>query len=214
MNTLIVIPNYNHNSLCDQLISKINDYDLLVIDDGSDNKYIPSVNKNNIKVIRNTENCGKGYCIKLGARFAKDNEYKNILVIDADMQHEPTKIHSFISMSEDYDFIYGKRNFDSNMPFLRKLSNTITSYIISKMCKISIKDTQCGFRLYNLSLFDDLHSLEDGYQFESEILLNKINSSSKISHVDIPTIYNESKSSIRNFSDTNKFIKLVLRNIR
>ena len=99
------------------------------------------------------------------------------------------------------------------MPFIRRLSNTITSLLISILTKQKIKDTQCGYRLYDLDLFNELESKEDGYQFESEILLKKINIKSKIKSVQISTIYNDSKSHINNFIDTYKFIKLILRNI-
>ena len=141
------------------------------------------------------------------------NNYTHILVIDADMQHDPSKIDSYIKNNYNFDLVYGKREFNSNMPYLRRLSNSITSFIISIYCKKSIKDSQCGYRLYNLDLFNNLKSYEDGYQFETEILLKKIDKNSNIKFVNIPTIYNKSHSYIHHFADTYKFIKLIIRNI-
>ena len=213
MNTLIVIPCYNHNDLCNNLISKIKKYNILVIDDGSDIKFKMNSSLNNFTIIRNKANKGKGYSIKKGAQYAINNNYTHILVIDADLQHDPSKIDFFIKNNKKYDIVYGKRKFDLNMPFLRILSNFITSFIISLYCKKKIEDSQCGYRLYNLNLFKEFDSIENGYQFETEILLKKINSKSKISYVNIPTIYNNSKTYIDNFGDTFKFIKLIIRNI-
>lgn len=213
MNTLIVIPCYNHGSLCNELISEINNKDILIVDDGSDIPFIPEQSNNNITLLKNDINKGKGYSIKEGAKHAIKSGYNRIIVIDADMQHDSTKIDDFINIDFKYDFVYGKRNFNKNMPLLRIISNILTSTIISLLCNKSIKDSQCGYRLYNTNLFNNLDSLENGYHFESEILLKKINSKSNITYINIPTIYNGSDSHIRNFHDTYKFIKLILRNL-
>lgn len=213
MNTLIVIPCYNHNDLCNSLLLNIKKHQILIIDDGSDIKFELDVPINNCIIQRNNTNKGKGYAIKLSAEYAIKNNFTHILVIDADMQHDPSKIDSFINNNYNFDLVYGKREFNSNMPYLRRLSNSITSFIISIYCKKSIKDSQCGYRLYNLDLFNNLKSDEDGYQFETEILLKKIDKSSNIKFVNIPTIYNKSHSYIHNFADTYKFIKLIVRNI-
>ena len=213
MNTLIVIPCYNHNDLCNNLLLSIKKHPILIIDDGSDIKFQLDNPINNCIIQRNNINKGKGYAIKSGANYAIKNNFTHILVIDADMQHDSSKIDSFIHNNDNLDLVYGKREFNSKMPYLRRLSNTITSSIISIFCKKSIKDSQCGYRLYNLDLFNKLESHEDGYQFETEILLKKINKNSNIAFVNIPTIYNKSHSSIHNFADTYKFIKLIIRNI-
>ena len=99
------------------------------------------------------------------------------------------------------------------MPLIRKLSNTITSFMVSKLCNVDIHDTQCGYRMYDVSIFDNLKSKENGYIFESEILLKTINNKEQIDFVNINTIYNESISSINKIKDTLSFIKLILTNI-
>ena len=213
MNTLIVIPCYNHNDLCNTLLPKISSKQLLIVDDGSFIEFKLKDITINATIIRNDKNKGKGYSIKRAAMYAIKNNFSHILVIDADMQHDPRKIDDFINNNETFDLVYGKRNFNSNMPFSRKLSNTITSNIISLYCNKRIKDSQCGYRLYNLNLFNNLNSVENGYQFETEILLKKINKDSIVKYIDIPTIYNNSISYIDNFKDTFKFIKLITRNI-
>ena len=79
MNTLIVIPCYNHNDLCNNLISKIKIYNILVIDDGSDIKFKIISSLNNSTLIRNEVNKGKGYCIKKGAQYAINNNYTHMV---------------------------------------------------------------------------------------------------------------------------------------
>ena len=95
------------------------------------------------------------------------------------------------------------------MPLHRRVSNYLTSSIISFLVKNKIFDSQCGYRRYKVSLLSDQKFKEDGFQLESEILLKCIDTNTPIKHIDIPTIYNDSKSSIKNISDTFKFIKLI-----
>ena len=214
MNLLIVIPCYNHQQSCDKLISLIGtNNDILVIDDGSNNRLELS-NSEKILIHKNKKNKGKGFCIKNGAKYAIKNNYTHILVIDADLQHDPIYINNFINKSKKNLIVYGKRKFNSNMPYLRKLSNTITSYIISKICNVKIYDCQCGYRLYDLILFKSNNFIEDGYIFESEVLIKGINHTNQIDYVDIDTIYNNSSSSINKVRDTINFVKLIIVNSR
>ena len=77
-----------------------------------------------------------------------------------------------------------------------------------------IKDSQCGYRRYCLSSINNVEFKEMGFQFESEILIKAIHSELKIKQVRISTIYDKNnKSYIKHFSDTLKFIRLILRSI-
>ena len=75
--------------------------------------------------------------------------------------------------------------------------------------KNRIFDSQSGYRRYKTSLLSNEKFKEDGFQLESEILLKCINKNTPIEHINIPTTYNDSKSSIKNMSDTLKFVKLI-----
>ena len=214
MNVLIVIPCYNHNKSSSRLVSLINKkYNILLIDDGSSHEY-QYENQSNLNVYRNKINKGKGYCIKFAANYAKRNQFTHILVIDADLQHNPKFIDQFIDKSNKRKIIYGRRKFDNKMPFLRILSNTISSYIISLLCNVKIYDTQCGYRLYDVNIFEKINSKQNGYIFESEIFLKCISKNHHIDYVNIDTIYNNSVSSINKIKDSIIFIKLILKNLR
>ena len=100
------------------------------------------------------------------------------------------------------------------MPIHRKASNIITSFIISKLCKIKIYDSQCGYRRYKLDEFIKINFNEFGFQFETEVFF-KLNSIliNSLENVDISTVYNDNGSSISNYKDTLKFINLVLKQL-
>tara|TARA_B100000902_G_C27262237_1_gene891481 strand:+ start:383 stop:1039 length:657 start_codon:yes stop_codon:yes gene_type:complete len=213
MNPLIVIPAYNSNNTINILIKKITDQTdvkILVIDDGSINK-INIENKNAAILIRNNKNKGKGGVLKKAIKYALNNNYSHILSIDSDLQHDPKHINSFLKIDKDVDIVFGARELSHPMPFHRVLSNKITSYIISCLVKQEIKDSQSGYRRYKLSIFKDKKLNENGFHFESELILKCIKRNTKIEHIPIATIYNNSISSIDNFLDTLKFIKLILK---
>ena len=213
MNPLIVIPAYNSNHTINILVNKIlvqTDVSILVIDDGSTSK-IKIDNKNDVILMRNDTNKGKGYVIKKAIKYALNNNYTHILSIDSDLQHDPSYINSFLNINKDVDVVFGARDFSDPMPFHRILSNKITSYIISCLVRQEIKDSQSGYRRYKLSIFKDKNLNENGFHFESELILKCIKSNTKVEHIRIPTIYNNSISSIDNFSDTLKFIKLIFK---
>ena len=97
------------------------------------------------------------------------------------------------------------------MPFLRIASNKITSFIISVIISQRIKDSQCGYRRYNLDKLKNLQFQENRFMFETEVLLKTVKKDTKIHHIEIPTIYADEVSSIKNVSTTINFIKLYLR---
>jgi len=217
MKTLILIPCYNTHIYIDNLLTQLRLHasnDILVIDDGSSPALSIDFNKHkSVFLVRNNNNMGKGYSIKKTLKFAKLKNYSNLVTIDGDMQHDPSEIIQFISCGENYDFVLGARKFKFPMPFHRRISNWMTSFIISSLISQNVKDSQCGYRKYKVDSINTDNLKENGFLLESEILLKNVNKTSKMKNININTIYAGSKSSINNISDTLNFIKLVFRYI-
>ena len=216
MNLILIIPCFNDNTHLQSLLSsgyfKNNKIDVLVVDDGS-NPPVSLLDKN-ITIIRNEKNRGKGYTLKKGLDYAVKKKYSHAITMDADLQHDPRYIDKFININEEVHLVVGARSFGKEMPYSRRFSNIITSNIISYLCGKKILDSQSGYRRYKLSNRTFYKCIEDGFQFESEILIEELkNVDALIDHVSIPTLYNDEKSSINNVLDTYKFIKLIIRKI-
>ena len=218
MKPILIIPCFNDNGYLKELLNsetlKDSNFDILVLDDGSDDKVSKDKIGIDFDLIRNRINRGKGYSIKKGFKYALDREYTHAVTLDADLQHDPKYINDFIKIDDDVDIVIGARSFDGDMPFLRRFSNSITSFIISKLIGKCIYDSQSGYRRYRLSSIPFDQCLENGFQFESEILINTLRQKySTLDHVTISTLYNDEKSSINNLLDTYKFIKLIIKKI-
>ena len=215
MNLLIVIPSYNSNNTLSKLINSLNSeysYSILVIDDGSSPSFL--LDSPNLTVLKNIQNRGKGYSLLKGFSYASSKGYSHVLTMDADLQHNYLEVSKFIDYSPEVEFVLGYRERSNNMPILRRASNMITSAIVAFLTGVKIIDSQCGFRRYSLESVLDIDYIENGFQFESEVLIKCINKNSKIRQIKIETIYDKNnKSYIRHISDTLKFIRLIIRSI-
>lgn len=219
-NTLIVIPVYNSSSHLSELFDffKIHnpELSLLCVNDGSTDDSLDIIQKYIVNGISFKENRGKGFVLKTGLKYAKDNGYQFVITIDSDLQHDPSYIKNFIKTQniENSDLVIGFRKFSlDKMPVARIFSNKITSFIISYLTGNEIFDSQSGYRLYNLDLFvfDEIHT--ERYQMETEILLNYLKKRAMISHTEIPVIYKNEKSNISHLRDIKNFIKVILKEI-
>ncbi len=215
----VIIPAYNAEKQIDNVIGEIKNVNqnltIIVVDDGSSDDTAFVVEKQRaVKLIRHEKNRGKGAAIKSGIQTALINDFHYALFIDADLQHDPQKVNDFIDIREkdDLELVLGLRTFwGSGMPFHRILSNSITSFMISLRIGKRVHDSQCGYRLIDITRIKTDDIINDGFQFESEFLIKMIYSGMKYSEILIPTTYNKSGSSINNVMDTVRFTYLYLK---
>jgi len=215
----IIVPTFQSAASLVPLIHRIRDVvpliPIIVIDDGSTDNTLKILHQvSNVTIVHHPRNMGKGAAIKSGILKAKEMNCTCGIFLDSDLQHPPERIPAFIRDFEkgDIQLVLGKRSFSPRyMPYHRILSNTITSFIISLRTMKRVHDTQCGFRLVDLEQVQVSQCADDGFQFESELLIRALVTDKGYSEVKIPTIYNQSRSSINNFWDTIRFIRLVLK---
>lgn len=214
----ILIPAYNAQNTISELINQIKNINeipsrIVVVDDGSIDK-TPEIIKNLVNsVIILEENRGKGFALRMGFEdFLNSSESDYLLCIDADLQHPVPYIHKFLHFAEESasEFIIGKRERKFGvMPLLRIISNSTTSLVLSIICNQKIEDSQCGFRLIHRNALEKLSLFEDGFQLESEMIVEAAKKNIKIDFIQIPTIYNGHVSHINHLGDTIRFIRLV-----
>ena len=218
MSTLIIlIPAYNAkpnlSALIHQIICKFPDQKLVVIDDGSTDGSVDKIKKTKeIIVLKNIANTGKGSALKKGISYILENYHncKAVIFMDADLQHSPNAIPDFIHRFErgDIDFLYGRREFIlQKMPLDRILSNYITSWLLSIKLGFRIYDSQCGFRLVSTAILRACQPYQcHKFDFETELLIKASKKGAEFDFINIPTIYNNGKSSIKILRDIMLFI--------
>jgi len=214
MNIPIIIPAFNPPESFLSLLNTIytiSKLTIIFIDDGSLSEII--INNPEIIILRNKQNKGKGFSLLKGFKYAQENDFTHAVTLDADSQHDPILIKMFLEVNEDISLVLGARKFEKDMPYHRRISNKLTSLIISFLSSETIQDSQCGYRRYKLIDICSEQFIETGFQFESEILIRLLRNKCSYHQIDIPTIYGSEKSSINNIIDTLKFIRLILRSI-
>lgn len=210
-----VIPFYNPEKIFKKVIEDVLplvDY-LVLVNDGSTqdvNHLIASNAK--VYLIKLENNSGKGAALKKGFGKAIALGSRYIITLDSDYQHEPKYIPAFLEALKTSGFIIGKRNFSfSQMPFMRVLSNTITSKVLSIKTKQKIFDSQSGFRGFDSSIIQSILPETNGFEAESEMILLAANKGIPISFVDISTKYDNQKSSINALKSIISFLKVIMK---
>ncbi len=219
-----VIPCYNPPEVFSNIILELYSMgvrDVIIIDDGSNNKRIFSIaNKKGYTVIEHNTNKGKGEAIKSGIRYYKKhfiNKYKGIVMIDCDGQHRVWDMDKVgQEMIHSDKFTMGVRNFNiDGVPFRNKMGNKITSSVFKWMFGVYIKDTQTGLRGVPNRLIDTVLKIDgERYEYEINMLIDIVKMKEEIKEVEIETVYDNNRkrySYFNPFKDSYKIYKEMIK---
>ncbi len=218
MKICVVIPTYNEAKSIKELVRKIRNQnlDVVVIDDGSYDNTFKIAQEAGALVLRNQNNQGKGAMLIKGFNYALSRDYDVIITMDGDGQHRPEEIPDFIRLAETSEgniFIGNRMSKYKNMPLLRVITNHVMSWLISKIAKQKIPDSQSGFRLIKKEVLKKVKFVTSKYETESELLIRASRLGFKIESIPIQTIYRGEKSQINPFIDTLRFIWFIIREL-
>lgn len=212
-NICVIIPFYNEEKTISKIIYDALDYvDLIIaVNDGSTDNSIQNIPQNEkIIVINQKRNAGKGAALREGFEKSLELNSKFTITLDADLQHDPKLIPDFIEKLNYYDLIIGKRKiFESDMPVHRRLSNLLTSKLLSLKTGRKILDSQSGFRAYKTEILKYVLPKFNGFEAESEMIVRICRMNYSVGYVDIPTIYGDDNSKMKSIPAIIGFIKVL-----
>ena len=223
MNNIILIPSYEPDDKLIALIEKLSktEYDVIVVDDGSGPNYkdIFDKIKNKCKVISYDINHGKGYALKTGYKYIKENYSDYVLVtMDSDGQHtieDATKLLEYVKIHKN-TLVTGMRKRDENVPLRSRVGNGITRFFYRKITHLDVYDTQTGLRAFSNKLMDFMINIYgDRFDYEMNVLLECAKEGVQIKELEIETIYieNNKGSHFKTFSDSYKVYKEIIKYI-
>lgn len=173
-----LIPYYNHPNTIANLCNYLRQYniDIIIVDDGSDQNSKNALKNLNAYILTRSQNGGKGAAIKSGLALAKEKNYTHIFQIDADMQHELSKISEILNLAKQNpnSLICANPIYGDDAPKSRLYGRKITSFwVYINTLGGDIKDTMCGMRVYPLNLIYPLltQCKSDRMDFDIDILL-------------------------------------------
>ena len=194
----IVIPVYNEAKNLRILIPKIYQelknikFELIIVDDNSNDdtsRVLKKFNKKNLNyIIRKSERDLSKSCI-LGFRKAR---YKNIIVMDGDLQHKPSDIKKFLHIfhKNNPDIIVGTRdlfeNKKHNLNILRLFASRVLILSVNLLLGNKTSDPMSGFFMFKKDIFfkSQKKLIEKGYKILLDLLYVK-NQKIKVADVKI-----------------------------
>ncbi len=189
----IIIPAYNEEKRIAEVVKKVrsvsDNYEIIVVDDGSNDKTAEIARKEKAFVMRIEKNSGKGNACLEGSKHAISEK---IIFIDGDMQLKPEEIPLFVDALDKNEVAIGIRGMRA-APLKRRIANRIAASLLSGAAGQRFDDVLCGFRGVKKSAFKKLNLRKNGYEFESEMLLAAAKQKMKIAKVPVTVSYDTEK---------------------
>lgn len=203
-NPLIVVPLYNHAASAGRVVREILRFfsDVLVVDDGSTDSGLASIDNLPLHTMHFKKNKGKGAAIKAAAVWAGENGFTHLVTIDADGQHYPHDIERLLCAARKYPnrIIIGARDFARpGIPKASKFGRDFAGFWAKVQTGKKIKDMQSGFRVYPARLFPKLRVYSKRFAFETEIAVKALWAGFGIEEVDVDVYYPDKKNRVSHF---------------
>jgi glycosyltransferase involved in cell wall biosynthesis len=179
------VPVYDHHAALPRLIDALRSTRLTcwLVDDGSHGPCAQAVqalcldNPQWLRQLRLETNQGKGAAVLAGMRAAQAAGFTHAVQIDADLQHDPSRIRDFISAAERNPsaVINGVPQYDASVPVVRLHGRRITTVLVwVHTLSRRIADAMCGFRLYPIEpvvALDQRARIGRRMEFDADIIV-------------------------------------------
>lgn len=221
---LIIIPAYNEEGNILKTYNMIRaadvegNYDIIVINDGSDDNTKAICEANNIPIVSLVHNLGIGGAVQTGYKYGFEKGYDFAVQFDGDGQHDATYIKHLIKPLKDNksDFVIGSRfikgsksQFKSSAS--RRMGIKLISLVIYFVTRKKIYDTTSGFRACNSKITEEFAKAYP-YEYPEPITTTEL-LKKKYRIKEIPAEMNErqeGKSSIHSYKNIYYMLNVIL----
>ncbi len=213
----IIVPCYNEEKSISSVIESLllfkskskNNFEIIVIDDGSIDKTKENIKKyqKDLILISHKYNRGYGASLKTGIKNSVGNK---IIFFDGDGQHDIKYLQELINKSKNYDFIIGNRTNNLISTIFRQPGKLFIKFLLKILISTKIKDYNSGLRLIERKLIlSILHIMPDGFSFSTSSTIAIIQKNIPYLYYDI-TIKKRIGRSTLKISDGFKTIIMIL----
>jgi glycosyltransferase involved in cell wall biosynthesis len=178
--------------------------EVLVVDDGSDDRTSEVARAAGAKVLRRPVNGGKGRALRDGLALLLAEDWTHVAFVDGDGQHDPDDLPTLLAAARrGADFVIGSRLASpEGMPAKNRRANEMGDKVLSRMTGLPVEDGQSGFRLLSTDLLRQFRLTANRYAIENEMLIRAAGRLRRFEVVPIRSIYNGGPRHYRPFRDT------------
>lgn len=181
-----VIPAYNEEGLIEDALGTLDEavkskklqYEIVVVDDGSEDKTLSKAmtyaSKNgHVKVVSYTKNLGKGYAVKKGFMQAVGEV---VIFVDSDLDINLKGISRYVEALQHGDIVIASKWHPQSvveMPLVRRLLSRSFNLLVRLLTGVKLRDTQAGLKAMKKSALKNVFprlSVER-YAFDVELLI-------------------------------------------
>jgi glycosyltransferase involved in cell wall biosynthesis len=191
--------------------------EVLVMDDHSADgtyavahEYIADGTDIPLTIVRHEHNLGYGGNQKAGYRYAIDHGWDIVVLLHGDGQYAPEKMPDLLAPFTDpsadprVDAVFGSRMLDpggarrGGMPMYKYVGNRILTRTQNLIAGVQLSEWHSGYRAYRVSALAELPFVgnSDGFDFDTEIILQLLGDGRRITEVAIPTYYGDEISRV------------------
>ena len=216
----VIIPTFNNAGTIADIVTRTQTYcsDVFVVLDGcTDNtQAILEALPEKPRIVVIEKNSGKGKALKVGFRKAKEAGFAYAITLDADGQHYPEDLPSFLDASRRNPgaLIVGKRLGLSSVTRSKgsKFANAFSNLWFFLQTWVPLKDTQTGYRLYPLNKMRGLGLLTSRYEAELELLVFSAWKGIRLVSQDVRVYYPPKEERVSHFRPFRDFARISLLN--
>jgi glycosyltransferase involved in cell wall biosynthesis len=213
----VIIPAFNEEDAVSGQVETIKEvlathniaHEILVVDDGSQDRTADFARQAGARVIQHKENLGYGASLKTGIKSAL---YDKIVIIDSDGTYPADQIPEMLNKLAGADMVVGSRTGNNvHIPLIRKPAKWVLGWLAARIAGRKIPDLNSGLRAFRRNVAKQYFPLlPNGFSFTTTITLAMLADEYSIIFHKINYYKRIGKSKIvpRNFMD---FTILVLR---
>jgi glycosyltransferase involved in cell wall biosynthesis len=164
---LALVPALNEGATVGTVVQRLHEavpeFDVLVVDDGSNDDTGRIAEAHGARVLRHPFNLGIGGAVQSGFQYALENGYDYMVQVDGDGQHDPGEIQKLrhaLNEGPPVDVVCGSRFLTREhkypAPISRRTGIHLFAFLLGRLVDGRVSDPTSGFRLYNrraISLF-------------------------------------------------------------
>jgi polyprenyl-phospho-N-acetylgalactosaminyl synthase len=195
MKVVAIIPAFNEGKRVGSVVSGVRPFvdTVMVVDDGSSDMTGHAAREAGATVVTHVQNCGAGAATMTGLTAARNRGFDCAVTIDADGQHNPQDIPRLMEQIQKGADLAIANRFDSksNIPFIRRVANSIGNILTFVVTGIYLPDTQCGFKAFGPKALKEVDIKMSGFEFCTEIIREASKHKWAIASIPSKVVYSE-----------------------